>query len=241
MLKRIYFQGQAIDYELVRKKVKNLNMRIRADGSVGVSCPLCVSDSAVERFVADNAERIIRFKEKMRVAREEEAFSVSFADNEMFYVRGDKKRILNRTSSDYGAYVLGDLLIIESPAEQNAEEKKNAVTELIGNACIEESKQAFDTFHGFLDDHQLPFPNVSFRKMRSRWGSCIPSKNKITLNKLLGCVPYECVEYVVLHEMCHLIHPNHSKAFYSLMRQYMPDHERRKNALKHYALFLADF
>ncbi|WP_295094925.1 M48 family metallopeptidase [Ruminococcus sp.] len=70
--------------------------------------------------------------------------------------------------------------------------------------------------------------------MTSRWGSCLPSKCIITLNKSLIEAPKCCIEYVVYHEFCHFIHPNHSKQFYSLLQIMLPDWKERKSLLEKY-------
>ncbi len=68
--------------------------------------------------------------------------------------------------------------------------------------------------------------------MKSRWGSCLPGKGIITLNKRLLEAPRGCIQYVILHELCHLIHPDHSKRFYGLLAAWMPDWKEWKTRLE---------
>jgi predicted metal-dependent hydrolase len=68
--------------------------------------------------------------------------------------------------------------------------------------------------------------------MTSRWGSCQPKRGLITLNKRLLEVPRNCIEYVVMHEFVHFIHPNHSKQFYEFLSVLMPDWKERKAFLE---------
>jgi predicted metal-dependent hydrolase len=63
---------------------------------------------------------------------------------------------------------------------------------------------------------------VIVRRMKTRWGSCTPTKRTIRLNTELGKKPRECLEYVVVHELLHLIEPSHNAHFISLMDQHMP-------------------
>ena len=82
----------------------------------------------------------------------------------------------------------------------------------------------------------FPFPEIHFKKMTSRWGSCVPGKNRITLNTALARVAPECAEYVVVHELCHFLHPNHSKSFYAEVEKHIPDWKERKKKLNSYPL-----
>ena len=72
---------------------------------------------------------------------------------------------------------------------------------------------------------------VRIKRIKYAWGSCSSKKN-ITINMYLANKDKEVIEYVVLHEMCHLIHMNHSKDFWSLIEKYMPQYKEHKNKLK---------
>jgi predicted metal-dependent hydrolase len=75
-------------------------------------------------------------------------------------------------------------------------------------------------------------PKIIFlQEMPSRWGSCTP-KGKIILNPELIKAPKACIEYVIIHELCHLVHKNHSEKFFNLQNKEMPDWEKWKNKLE---------
>ncbi|MDD4828042.1 MAG: SprT-like domain-containing protein [Bacteroidales bacterium] len=71
----------------------------------------------------------------------------------------------------------------------------------------------------------------TLRDMNSRWGSCSMTTRRITLNLKLFHKPDECVEYVIVHELCHLLYPNHGKKFYELLSSELPDWKLKKKLL----------
>ncbi|MGV3767310.1 MAG: M48 family metallopeptidase [Chitinophagaceae bacterium] len=74
---------------------------------------------------------------------------------------------------------------------------------------------------------------IYVQDMQSRWGSCTPS-GRILLNTNLILAPKACIEYVIVHELCHLVHRNHSRKFIALLTKEMPDWEKRKQKLEHF-------
>ncbi len=83
----------------------------------------------------------------------------------------------------------------------------------------------------FANKMDLKFNSLKFRKMRSRWGSCSSSRT-ITLNSELIKVKKELIDYVVVHELAHLVHMNHSKDFHSLVECYMPSSKALRRELR---------
>jgi predicted metal-dependent hydrolase len=77
---------------------------------------------------------------------------------------------------------------------------------------------------------QVAYPTLSVRRMKARWGSCSSTGN-IILNLKLIHLPLECIDYVIVHELCHLKEHNHSKRYYRLLEQILPDWRERRAAL----------
>lgn len=74
--------------------------------------------------------------------------------------------------------------------------------------------------------------NIRIRQMKTRWGSCNSAKSYINLNTELIKKASNTIEYVIFHELAHLIHPNHSREFYNYLSTYMPDWKKRKERLE---------
>lgn len=82
----------------------------------------------------------------------------------------------------------------------------------------------------------LPMPSVTLRRMKASWGRCSREKCSITYSEMLGMAPEEYVEYVVVHELCHLVHANHSAAFYDLLAHWMPDWQSLRRGLNDFPM-----
>ena len=78
----------------------------------------------------------------------------------------------------------------------------------------------------------IKYPDIKFRKMVSRWGSCNYVKGIITFNTSLKYAPYECIEYVAYHEFCHFLQANHSALFYNELEKVCPKHKEYRKILR---------
>ena len=85
--------------------------------------------------------------------------------------------------------------------------------------------------HQWAPRLQVDVKEWHIRRMRTKWGTCNYRAHRIWLSLALAEQPMDCVEYVVVHELLHLRVPNHSKAFWSLMEQYIPDWKQRRTRL----------
>ena len=117
--------------------------------------------------------------------------------------------------------------VLSSPralAEHASDEEKRQ-WRLVVEACVPPLIAEWEPILG------VKAKTVVYRNMKSRWGSCQPSTGRICINTRLALYPPECLEYVVVHELCHLLVANHGPEFHRLMGRVMPDWKRRKQLL----------
>lgn len=98
--------------------------------------------------------------------------------------------------------------------------------------CFALFSQVLERLYPLVEKKAPQKPSLKMRQMKSRWGVCHPAKNYITLNKQLAGKPLAALEYVVLHELVHLLHPNHQAGFHAEMARLMPDYKARRALLK---------
>lgn len=94
------------------------------------------------------------------------------------------------------------------------------------SACVPVLVEAWEPIMG------VKAGSLVYRNMKSRWGSCQPATGRICINIRLALYPPECLEYVVVHELCHLLVPGHGKQFHALMDKFMPDWKERRAKLR---------
>lgn len=206
-------------YTLVIKQVKNINMRISHKGDLIVSANSCIPLDAIDSFVSSKASWIIKHQNLKRMQ--------------------STKTVLNDTHITLFGNIL-KIKKIQAKVNQISYDKTTLYVHRKPNVDVCKLIQKFldklckDVFNDIamltyqsLNDYQLDFPEVKIRTMKSRWGSCTPVKKSITLNRKLIHYPFEFIEYVILHEFVHFIQPNHSKSFYNIIENHMPDYKVR--------------
>lgn len=236
MKRKIIIDGEVLEYELERKRVKNVNLRVRTDGSVYVSANRYVSVVQIEDFITSNYDFIQNARAKYEKIRNSNPICnlFEYKNGEKICVFGQIKTLKvvqsdkNYVESDENnitIYVknLDDIALKMKTFESY---KRKTLMNVLNEIC----NRIYPTFKSYGVD----FPEIRIRKMVSRWGSCMPTKKVVTFNTVLFFVPIDCVEYVAVHEFTHFLHPNHSKEFHSAMTVFMPDWKIRKQKLQKY-------
>ena len=222
-----------IEYELTRKNVKNINVRIKSDGRVYVSANRRVKEEKIDAFILEKSELILRAIEKYK------NFTASlYQDGDKIKILGEDK-ILRAENGARNVRIDGDYVVLTLPDRDDADEKKRLIENLRTQICRQTIPPILDgLYSSYFKGKGVKYPTVKFRKMTSRWGSCHATNAAITFSTALASVDVSCIELVVAHELSHLIRQDHSKAFYSVLGEVIPDHKQRKTALRSYSATL---
>ena len=192
-----------MEYELHRKSnCKKIKIRV-VEGVVCVSAPFTISKKVIDDFVHEQEAWIKNQLDKNTQSKENDLISllgneyrVHYIDQRMCYVEG------------HDLYLYPDKTLVQRFLKQNA-------------------KKYIDLRFEFFCE-QLHIQNISLQYgfYKSKWGSCTPSKHKICFNVNLIFMPLEFVDAIILHELAHLYHLNHSKDFYDLLCTWMPNYRQ---------------
>ena len=236
-LRSVSTQNGAISYHLERKMVKNLNLRIRKDGQVYVSANPCVPESEIDEFVTRKSDYILGAIQKFQAMAELHSEPKQYVSGETFYIQGRGIRLnitqsTKESISSDGVYLQ---LLVKDPDDFSR--KQRMVNRYLDKQCRQVFGEVLEELHPIFGKYGIAMPVLRIRDMDTRWGSCLAKKGIITLNKRLLEAPRNCIEYVVMHELCHFLHPNHSKHFYGFLTMLMPDWKERKKTLDRCAGF----
>ena len=231
MIRTIVLCNREITYELNRKRVKNLNIRIRTDGSVSVSANSRVSVKEIERFMQEKAECIVNAIDKYTLQKAKE--KITFTSGEKLTLLGTSYT-LHITNADRNSVTEnGGIITVGVTDTENTALIENVYGKWLKEQCLAlMTKLCRKAYDEYFYRYVSSFPIIKVKNMRSRWGSCIPSKNILTFSVRLMERTLPACLYVVAHEFTHFLHADHSADFYKELEKYMPDHKQKKALLK---------
>jgi len=226
----IEIEDNKIAYTVVKTRRKTIGIIVERNGEVRVRAPFRVSENQIFKVVQKKADWILR---KVNEAAERSSSSVErkFASGEKLLYLGDEY-ILETVEKDLAwAEVIKteNTVAVYIPGGMSCEIRKQTIKK-----ALEEwyRKRFSEIVKERVDRYSLRlkvFPRkIAIKDQKTRWGSCSKKEN-INLNWRLVMAPVDIIDYVVVHELCHLKVMNHSKDFWNLVESILPNyHESRK-------------
>lgn len=223
----ILYGSTSIEYSIDFAPRKTLGIRVEPDGSVWLKAPENATLEEIRQKVHRKAPWILR------QWRYFESFGIPTTERQ--YISGESHLYLGRQymlrirESDCNAvHYQNNILEIECRNKKDV--KKELQQWYRERAEIKFAEYAKPIVEHFSVYGVKP-ETISIRKMEKRWGYCTKDGN-IYLNPRLICAPRGCIEYVITHELCHLVHRNHTKDFYALLSKEMTQWEKWKTKLE---------
>ncbi len=220
-----------VEVNIYRKKIKNVHLKVFRSLEIALSVPEQVPTDWIENFLFERASWI---DEQMTKYKKSSGY------NNLENIRnGSSTQYLGKDMRIYKeASLMNDIQIDEKRITLYLEDiKDEELAQRIFNRWWR--MMASETYQRVVDElyesvfkkYGIKKPVISIRKMKTLWGSCTPSKCKITLNEYLLKADIRCIQYVALHELTHLLYQNHSSQFYDFLTIQMPDWMERKKRL----------
>lgn len=206
----IDINGTTYPVNVIRKNNKNTYIRVH-DGVINVTTNYLESDKKIIKLINDNITSIERMINKDNHHQERAS---------KFYYFGTNYDIIIGTFSEVD--IVNNKIFTPSYKELDKWISKN-IREIFTN-------RLYYWYNEF--EENIPKPSLRLRKMTTRWGVCNTKSKVITLNTELFKYDIECLDYVVIHELSHLVHANHSKEFWNVVSKYCPNYKILRNKLK---------
>lgn len=207
-----------IPIEVCKKDIKNMHLYVKPpNGNVMVSAPLTMSDEAIERFVRTKTswikKQIAKFDNQLRQSERE------YVSGETLYVWGKQYYLKTEYGNKNSLVLTGDKAVLTVRKESTAEQRENFIRKWYRELLKAEITRLLPKWEKVTG---LKASGWQTKYMTTRWGTCNTKTGKIWLNLQLAKKTQECLEYIILHELVHLVEKKHDDKFVALMDRYMP-------------------
>ncbi len=219
-----------IPYEFERKRIKRLNLRVRRDGTVHLSVPMTTSNAFIESFLKERAPWIAEARARMLENAPKE---MALNTGDTLLIGGVPHTVQICEGARTSCVCRDGILLLTLPDPEDTDAKKRALRRFVKREAAAYLTVRTRELWAIFSPRPATFPTLSFRWMKSRWGSCTAAKNHITLNEKLLFVPPHLSDYVILHELCHFAHQDHSPAFYRHLSAFYPAYREARRGLAH--------
>jgi predicted metal-dependent hydrolase len=222
------YLGQTISFEINYKKRTSMGIYIDLYGNVEVHAPKGTSDELVFQLLEEKWDWIQQKSEEMKDRTLGPKVKV-YDNGESFLYLGNEYPI--QVSQDIN--IKQDYLVFEGDKLQiyvkQLEDDK--IKQVLKRFYYQQCKTLVERrIRSFQSNFKIKPRSIRISDNKSNWGTC-DSKQQLTFNWRLAMAPLKVIDYVVVHEMCHMVHLNHDRSFWRLVGKILPDYEQRENWL----------
>ena len=223
----IEIKGIQFSVNIERKRIKNLYLKVNGT-TIEASVPFYVLDYEVYKFINTKRDWVynayLHSQYKMKT-------TLKYMGGDSFYIFNEKYNLITNKANRSSCKIVDKNIYLNY---SNEETKIDYLYKYLDSKLLLEAKKLLDKYMYMLIDYGYKYtPELSARKMTSRWGVCYTKKNKINVSSYLIHYPLDCLEYIIVHEITHFIVPNHSKRFYEIIERNMPNYKKANEKLKY--------
>ena len=214
--KTIILNHQEINYKIHYKRIKNCYLRVEK-GEVVISCSPLFPQSEIEKLIKSHQDEILE-QIKGYIAK------YNYQDGGYVYLFNQKYDIVLKDMNIKKCAIHGQQIYVYSKNIQQTIEL------FLKQELVKYLKERINDYLNTNFHHAMP--EIQIKKMKRRWGACFYQKNRVCFNLVLAHIDPYLIDYVIVHELCHFIEANHSKAFYYEIEKRMSDYKERERLLK---------
>lgn len=212
-----------------KKRRRSVALRVKSPTQLIVNAPHKTSLKFIEDFIYERSRWILARLFELQTT-EGKPIGHQYIDGEMFYVLGQQYplRIIEHNVRKTKCELTDHYLTIYIKSKLDKQNIIKHVTQWYRKQALETVTERMEFWCKQLN---VRFNKLFITNTKSRWGSC-NSKNDIRINWRVMMTPMSLVDYVIVHELCHVVHKNHSARFWNLVSSVMPDHKQRRKELR---------
>lgn len=234
-MKTLRYGKKTVAYSVSRRERSTLAISVYPDCSVEVVAPMLATDEAIESRVRRRLKWITRQQSGFENFYPKPA-PREYVSGESWLYQGRQYRLKVVEQEGRPKVALRrPVLVVEVPDRQDRDAIQRALERWYRQRAEQRLRARYAICANDVMAYRINAPVMQLRRMDKRWGSHSRS-GIILLNPELVKAPTECIDYVILHELCHVKHPGHDKAFYKLLQRVVPDWMRLKHRLEHLPL-----
>lgn len=220
------------EYSVIRSsRRRTAAIRVFSNNRVTVTVPYSISELQIEAIVEKKSDWI-RMRLESNLGKEPLFRPRHYETGEYFPYLGKNYRLEVREGLSMHVSVQDDSMIIWVPSELDNEARRAAAASQLSKWYRLRAREKLEEYVKSYSIKVGAQPKrISVKDLKSRWGSC-SSRGGISFNWRIVMAPLEIIEYLVVHEMCHLVHHNHSPNFWALVASFVPDFRARKDWLR---------
>lgn len=212
--------------EIIKKDVKHLTLKVKPTGEVILTAPVETSKEYIEHILKKRHKWITN---KLTFYKQYQKPSKELVSGENFEYLGKNYRLKIYEANKELVKLQRGYFEIFVKNKKDFRKKEQLINDWYYDKAL---MHFFNILLKWNNITKKDISDIRIRQMKTRWGSCNTEKRFINLNLELIKKTKSCIEYVIFHELVHLIYPNHSKEFYKYLTLYMPDWEKRKEKLE---------
>lgn len=223
-----YLTVAGLGVDVVYKDIKNLHISVYPPiGRVRVAAPATTDEDTIRLAIVQRLPWIKRQREQLQKADRQSKRKMQ--SGETHYVWGQRYLLdASRTSGNFHVETSGQTLWIVAPSGTDSEAKLAALDRWYRRELKAALPALFEKWQPILG---VKADKIVVRRMKTKWGTCIPSTRTVWINPELAKKNPRCLEYIVVHELMHLLERTHSPRFVELMDQHLPDWRARREEL----------
>ncbi|MEK3771506.1 SprT family zinc-dependent metalloprotease [Paenibacillus sp. FSL R5-0887] len=211
---KIDYDNQVIEFNVQYGNGKKISIHIDSSGRITLKVPKKTSEETIKSVVERNGKMIVEKLQSLEAARETPKMIRAYEDEGKFLYLGKY-------------YSLHELI---ETAELSEEQLQLKLKKFYSSSC---KKLIGERITRYQTQLRVKPKSIEIVESRTKWGSCSSDK-KLTFNYRLAMAPVEVIDYVIIHELCHLLHMNHDRSFWRRVGSLMPDYKEKEEYLARY-------